>query len=66
MKRDLIDKKNQLYNSSIRLKTLKFINELRKDKQDIVTELIKEQDKQYRQWYFYREYLKAINKEKRK
>lgn len=66
MNRDLIDKKNQLYNSSVRLKTLKFINELRKDKQEIVTQLIEEQDKQYRHWYFYREYLKALNKEKRR
>lgn len=63
--RDLIDKKNKLYRNSTKLKTLKFINELKRN-QAIVTQLIKEQDDQYKLWYFYKEYIKAIEKERKR
>lgn len=65
MKRELYDKRNKLYQSSKRLKTLKFISELKRDR-ETVTRLIEEQDKQYKQWLFYTKYLKAIDKEKRR
>lgn len=65
MKRDLYDKRNKLYQSSRRLKTLKFISELKRDR-ETVTRLIEEQDKQYKQWLFYTKYINAIDKEKRR
>ena len=65
MKRELYDKRNKLYQSSRRLKTLKFLNELKNDR-ELVTRLIEEQDKQYKQWLFYTKYINAIDKEKRR
>ena len=65
MKRELYDKRNKLYQNSRRLKTLKFLNELKNDR-ELVTRLIEEQDKQYKQWLFYTKYIKAIDKEKRR
>lgn len=65
MKREVLDKRTKLYLSSKRLKTLKFINELKQDR-ETVTRLIQEQDKQYKKWLFYDYYIKAIDKEKRR
>lgn len=61
--RDLIDKRNKLNKNSQALRTIKFIQEL---KREDVTKLIEEQDNTYKQFIFYKEYIKAINKEKRK
>lgn len=61
--RDLIDKRNKLNYASQNLRTIKFIEIL---KRDDVTKLIKEQNEVYKQFIFYKEYIKAINKEKRR
>lgn len=61
--RDLIDKRNKLNKNSQKLRTIKFLEEL---KREDVTKLIEEQNKVYKEFLFYREYIKAINKEKRR
>lgn len=61
--RDLIDKRNKLNKNSQKLRTIKFIEQL---KREDVTKLIEEQNKVYKEFLFYREYIKAINKEKRR
>lgn len=61
--RDLIDKRNKLNYNSQNLRTIKFIEML---KREDVTKLIKEQNNVYKQFIFYKEYIKAINKEKRR
>ena len=61
--RDLIDKRNKLNKNSQNLRTIKFIEQL---KREDVTKLIEEQNKVYKEFLFYREYIKAINKEKRR
>lgn len=61
--RSLIDKRNKLNKNSQSLRTIKFIEVLKR--QD-VTKLIEEQNKVYKKFIFYREYIKAINKEKRR
>ena len=61
--RDLIDKRNELNKNSQNLRTIKFIEQL---KREDVTKLIEEQNKVYKEFLFYREYIKAINKEKRR
>ena len=68
--RDLIDKRNQLSRYSQRLRTLKFDtsvfhnnNAIRKEK---ITELINEQDKMYHKFMFYKEYIKEVNKERKR
>ena len=61
--KDILEKRNKLCKCSINLRTIKFDLKLSKDK---IEDLIKEQDKAFKEYYFYREYIKAINKEKRK
>lgn len=61
--RDLIDKRNKLNKNSQKLRTIKFLEQL---KREDVTKLIEEQNKVYKEFLFYREYIKAINKEKRR
>lgn len=61
--RSLIDKRNKLNKNSQSLRTIKFIEVLKR--QD-VTKLIEEQNKVYKEFIFYREYIKALNKEKRR
>lgn len=61
--RSLIDKRNKLNRNSQSLRTIKFIEVLKR--QD-VTKLIEEQNKVYKEFIFYREYIKALNKEKRR
>ena len=66
--RDLIDKRNQLNKYSQRLRTLKFDTSVfhpRENKAKI-TELIKEQNEIYNQFIFYKEYLKELNKERKR
>lgn len=61
--KDILEKRNKLCHSSMNLRIIKFDLKLKKDK---IEDLIKEQDKAFKEYYFYREYIKAINKEKRK
>ena len=61
--KDILEKRNKLCESSLNLRIIKFDLKLKKDK---IEDLIKEQDKAFKEYYFYREYIKAINKEKRK
>lgn len=61
--KDILEKRNKLCESSLNLRIIKFDLKLKKDK---IEYLIKEQDKAFKEYYFYREYIKAINKEKRK
>ncbi len=61
--RSLIDKRNKLNKNSQSLRTIKFMEVLKR--QD-VTKLIEEQNKVYKEFIFYREYIKALNKEKRR
>ena len=66
--RDLIDKRNKLNRYSQRLRTLKFDTSVfnpRENKAKI-TELIKEQNRIYNQFIFYKEYLKEIIKERKR
>lgn len=60
--KDILEKRQRLCDSSINLRTIKFDLKLSKDK---IEKLIKEQDKAFKEYYFYKEYIKAINKEKR-
>ena len=60
--KDLIVKKQELCKKSIVLRSAKFDTKV---KRDDVSKLIEEQDKIYKHYKFYDEYLKAINKEKR-
>lgn len=67
--RDLIDKRNQLNNYSQRLRTLKFDTTVfnpRDRKNEKITNIIKEQDKIYKQFIFYKEYLKELSKERKR
>lgn len=68
MKRDLIDKRNELNRYSLRLRTLKFDTSVFNPKQnkEKITELIEEQNNIYHRFIFYREYLKEITKRKEK
>ena len=61
--KDLIVKKQELCKKSIVLRSAKFDTKV---KRDDVSRLIEEQDKVYKQYKFYEQYIKAINKEKRK
>lgn len=61
--RSLIDKRNKLNKNSQSLRSIKFMEVLKR--QD-VTKLIEEQNKVYKEFIFYREYIKALNKEKRR
>lgn len=61
--KDILEKRNKLCHNSINLRIIKFDLKLKKDK---IEDLIKAQDKAFKEYYFYREYIKAINKEKRK
>ena len=63
--RDIIDKRNKLNNYSQRLRTLKF-NYDNFNNREKVTELIEEQNKIYKHYMFYKNYIKQISKEKRK
>lgn len=66
--RELIDKRNKLNRYSQRLRTLKFDTSVfnpRENKAKI-TELIKEQNEIYNQFIFYKEYLKELNKERKR
>lgn len=66
--RDLIDKRNQLSQYSQRLRTLKFDASAfnPKTNKEKITELINDQDKMYKKFVFYREYIKHINKERKR
>ena len=61
--KSIIIKRNKLCNNSIELRSAKFNNTLSREK---VSELIKEQDKVYKQFEFYKEFIKAYEKEKNK
>lgn len=63
--RDLIDKKNQLNRNSQKLRILKFSSTLWNSRTD-VTRLIKEQNEVYNKFIFYKEFIKAKSKEKRR
>lgn len=65
MSRDIIDKRNELNRNSLRLRSLKFDITLWNSRND-VTRLIKEQDDTYKKFIFYKEFIKAQNKEKRR
>ena len=60
--KDLIVKKQELCKKSIVLRSAKFDTKV---KRDDVSRLIEEQDKVYKQYKFYEQYIKAISKEKR-
>lgn len=60
--KDLFIRKNELSKKSQNLQTAKFEGSLTRDK---VTKLIEEQDKIYKQFYFYKKFLEAQNKERR-
>ena len=66
--RDLIDKRNQLNRYSQRLRALKFDTTVFNPKanKEKITELIREQNEMYNRFIFYKEYLKKINKERKK
>lgn len=67
--RDLIDKRNELNRYSQRLRTLKFDTTVfnpRNRNNEKITQLIKEQDNIYKQFIFYREYLKELSKERKR
>lgn len=61
--KDILIKKQELCNKSQKLQTAKFDIKLKREQ---VTKLIEEQDKIYKQYDFYKEFLKAIEKEKRR
>lgn len=61
--KDLILQKQKLCKKSIILRTAKFNTKISRE---TVSRLIEEQDKVYKHYKFYDEYIKAINKEKRK
>ena len=61
--KDIIIKRNQLCNKSLKLRTAKFNVKLKREQ---ITKLIEEQDKIYNQYIFYKQYLKAYEKEKKK
>ena len=61
--KDIIIKRNELCKNSIELRSAKFNNTLSREK---VSELIKEQDKVFKQFQFYKEFLKAYEREKKK
>lgn len=61
--KDLIIEKQKLCKKSIILRSAKFDTKI---KREDVSRLIEEQDKVYKHYKFYDEYLKALNKEKRK
>lgn len=61
--KDLILQKQKLCKKSIILRTAKFDTKISRE---TVSRLIEEQDKVYKHYKFYDEYIKAINKEKRK
>ena len=60
--KDLMLEKQKLCKKSIILRSAKFDTKV---KRDDVTRLIEEQDKVYKQYKFYEQYIKAISKEKR-
>ena len=60
--KDLIEKKGKLCYRSMDLQTLKF-DQYNKEKVD---RIMNEQNKIYKKYIFYKEYIKSINKEKRK
>lgn len=67
--RDLIDKRNELNRYSQRLRTLKFDTTVfnpRNRNNEKITQLIKEQDNIYKQFIFYKEYLKELSKERKR
>lgn len=66
--RDLIDRRNQLNKYSQRLRTLKFDTTVFNPQQnkEKITQLIKEQNEMYHKFIFYREYLKELNKERKR
>lgn len=61
--KDLLEKKDKLCYKSVNLQNVKFDIKLSKEQ---VGKLLIEQDKIYKQYIFYKEYIKSINKEKRK
>ena len=66
--RDLIDKRNQLNKYSQRLRTLKFDTTVFNPHQnkEKITQLIKEQNEMYHKFIFYKEYIKELNKERKR
>lgn len=63
--RDIIDKKKKLCNYSKELRTLKFRDDIIKNGV-IVDRMIKEQNEIYKQYEFYKYYIEACNKERRR
>lgn len=63
MNKEIYVKKQELNKKSQNLTVAKFDLNL---KRETITRLIEEQDKIYKQYTFYKEYLKACNKEKRR
>lgn len=61
--KDIIIKRNNLCKKSIALRSAKFDTKLKREQ---VTELIKTQDDIYKQYNFYKGFLKAYEKEKKK
>lgn len=67
--RDLIDKRNKLNRYSQRLRTLKFDTTVfnpRDRNNEKITSIIKEQDDIYKQFIFYKEYIKKLSKERKR
>ena len=61
--KDIIIKRNKLCKDSIDLRSAKFDSSLSREK---VNELVKQQDKVFKQFQFYKNFLKAYEKEKKK
>lgn len=63
MKKDLLERKKDLCNRSMNLRTIKFNINLKREQ---ITKLIEEQNNAYQQFNFYKEYIKAIEKERKR
>lgn len=61
--KDILDKRNELCKKSCNLRSLKFDTSI---KDDQVDKLIDEQDKVYKKYIFYKEFIKSVRKEKKK
>ena len=61
IKREIFDRRTKLYYNSINLRTIKFGKGIKRKN---VSRLIEEQDKAYKQWKFYKEFINAYTKEK--
>lgn len=61
--KDIFIKRNDLCKKSLELRSAKFHSPLKREQ---VTKLIEEQNKIYKEFIFYKEFLKAYEKEKKK